>query len=89
MICLFSLDILETPDANQTDFEVTKTLCGYSTITPIDTLANTAQLHFVANIDHQYAILAPKKGFLINVNASIEGNICLLSRHFTNCLDNM
>ena len=70
--CSFTLDILEKPDANQTNFEVTRTLCGYSRITPIDTLANSAQLRFISD-NQQYGIMSTKKGFLININASIEG----------------
>ena len=72
LLCSFTLDILEKPDANQTNFEVTRTLCGYSRITPIDTLANSAQLRFISD-NQQYGIMSTKKGFLININASIEG----------------
>ena len=72
LFCSFTLDILEKPDANQTNFEVTRTLCGYSRITPIDTLANSAQLRFISD-NQQYPIMSTKKGFLININASIEG----------------
>ena len=65
------VEILE-PNVNRTGFELTRTLCGTSRISSMDSLTNVMKINFISTSDGPSNL----KGFMAMINASIESMSC-------------